>query len=167
MTTRNIEGYQKYIHDFIKEVYVVCPSCNKQAQVKSSGESFKGNNKSEIRLICTNCGHSKTSKDYSRNVLYSSSADAAFGGYILIGSPLDPFFHLPLWLTTTCCDNLLWAYNYEHLHFLEKHVEAKLRERNGVEVSNRSLGSQLPRWMTSSKNRKEVLKCIENLKTKK
>jgi hypothetical protein len=41
-----------------------------------------------------------------------------------------------------------------------------LRERNDVEYSNKSLGSRLPKWMTSKKNREEVLKAIDKLKNK-
>jgi hypothetical protein len=59
---------------------------------------------------------------------------------------------------------VLWAYNYEHLIFLQQHVAATLRERKGEEKMNQSLGSRLPRWMTSAKNREKVVHYIEELK---
>ena len=78
----------------------------------------------------------------------------------------DPYFHQPLWLKSDCGENTLWAYNYEHLDFLERHVEAKLRERNIESIENKSLGSRLPKWITSKKNRELVLKTIKQLKEK-
>ncbi len=63
-------------------------------------------------------------------------------------------------------DNTLWAYNVEHLDFLAEHIGAKLRERNGQELLNGSIGSRLPKWMTSKKNREALLKKITELKSK-
>ena len=42
---------------------------------------------------------------------------------------LDHFFGLPLWLQTSCCGQVLWAYNEAHLNFLESYVQSRLRER--------------------------------------
>jgi hypothetical protein len=61
---------------------------------------------------------------------------------------------------------MLWAYNYDHLNFLKDHIQATLRERNAQEPSNQSLGSRLPAWMTSAKNREAVLKGIAHLQQK-
>ncbi len=61
---------------------------------------------------------------------------------------------------------LLWAYNYKHLDFIENHIKAELRTRENSAIKNRSLGSRLPKWMSSKKNRKELLKGIEKLKKK-
>ncbi|MEO6133505.1 MAG: hypothetical protein ABIP35_00035, partial [Ginsengibacter sp.] len=62
--------------------------------------------------------------------------------------------------------NILWAYNLEHLDFLRGHIEATLRERNGQELLNKSLGSRLPKWMTAKKNREPLLKKISELQNK-
>ncbi len=85
---------------------------------------------------------------------------------IIIGANIDPYFRLPLWLQKEMPDGLLWAYNYEHLDFLENHVSAELRNREKSPMRNKSLGSRLPKWMTSKKNRNEVLSGIEKLKRK-
>ena len=167
MATRDKSSYQTYIYDILSDdIYVVCPNCHQQAFVKFSGGKFKEGAKKEIRFVCTHCGHNKTTEQYSPAILFSSAPEPAFGQHILIGTSLDPYFHLPLWLTTDCCGHVLWAYNYSHIAFLKQVVEAKLRERNGLKMSNQSLGSRLPRWMTASKNREEVLKAIENLQNK-
>ena len=143
---RKKDSYSKYIQDFVGKVYVECPSCLKQAIVSANQQSIP-----EIRLVCPSCGHNKTLAHRT----------------IVLGQAVDPYFQLPLWLTQNCCDNILWAYNYEHLDFVKQHIEARLRERNTTKMSNQSLGSRLPRWMTLKKNRQSVLKAIDQLYRKK
>lgn len=167
VTTRTKDTYQKQVYDFVNDVYVVCPSCNGQALVKSPGLNVKTTDEHNIKLVCTKCGHSKRLDEKPPSVLALSSRKITTGRYFRIGGAIDPYFHLPLWLTTTCGNNILWAYNFEHLDFLHSHVEAKLRERNTQQMANKSLGSRLPRWMTSKKNRAQVLKCLDELRSKK
>ena len=68
------------------------------------------------------------------------------------------------YLQIPCCGQMLWAINLEHLDFLENYVVADIRER--LPNINKSLASRLPQWMKSNKNRKEILKCISNLRLK-
>lgn len=147
----------------MKNMYVVCPACEGQALVSSPDFSLRNQDEKDIKLTCSKCGHNKILSEKKKPVLMVSSRNIIRGRYIIIGGTLDPYFHLPLWLTTSCCDNILWAYNYEHLAFLKRHVEAKLRERDTHEMMNKSLGSRLPKWMTSKKNRELVLKSIHQL----
>lgn len=93
------------------------------------------------KIICEKCGFNKT---LTENSTYSFN----------------------LWFSMDFCGKELWAYNRKHLSFLKEHIEATLRERNDVPFSNKSLGSRLPKWMTSSKNRANVLKAIEKLNNK-
>lgn len=74
------------------------------------------------------------------------------------------FSDISLWLMTSCCGNILWAYNKEHLDFLERYVSAYIREQ--VPIINQSLASRLPTWIKSAKNRDSVLKCINKLRRK-
>lgn len=167
MTTfRTKDSYQKHVYDFIKDIYVVCPSCGGQAIIITPEFSVRKANEQEIKLICTKCGHNKRLQEKPDSILHSSPNKIIRGKYLIIGGAIDPYFHLPLWLTINCCENILWAYNYEHLEFLKVHVEAKLRERNTQEMANNSLGSRLPKWMTSKKNRVIILKAINHLKAK-
>jgi hypothetical protein len=75
-----------------------------------------------------------------------------------------------VWLTIPCCGELLWAYNEEHLDFIERYVSATLRERaaapagSEVSVRNSSLASRLPSWMTAAKNRRRILAAIATLR---
>ncbi len=165
-TLRTKDSYQKQVYDFIKDIYVVCPSCGAQAIIITQEFSVRKVYDQEIKLICAKCGHNKRLEEKPDSILHSSSNKIISGKYLIIGGAIDPYFHLPLWLTINCCENILWAYNYEHLDFLRVHIEAKLRERNTQEMSNKSLGSRLPKWMTSKKNRVTILKGITHLKAK-
>ncbi|HEX6963604.1 MAG TPA: hypothetical protein VF175_17180 [Lacipirellula sp.] len=84
--------------------------------------------------------------------------------------PYDWYFHLPLWLQTPCCGHVLWAFNIEHLTFLESYIEADHRTALPEEVAQRlrirnaTLASRLPKWTIVAKHRSEVLKCIRKLR---
>ncbi len=75
-----------------------------------------------------------------------------------VGEPLDPYFHLPLWLRSDTRGETVWAYNREHLAFLEAYLRATLRQRSPNH--NGSLVSRLPGWMKVSAIRQDVLKAI-------
>lgn len=78
--------------------------------------------------------------------------------------PQDPVSGLELWLQTPCCGQVLWAWNIEHVLWMQKYVEAKLRTRRWIGGwRNNSLQSRLPRWITIAKNREAVLKGLEKL----
>ena len=96
------------------------------------------------KIICHKCGFIKTSGSFS----YGNGT----------------FFEEDLWLETECCSEKLWAYNKEHLDFLEKYIQATLRERKPN--LTHSLASRLPIWMKKSSNREKVLKGIQKLKDK-
>lgn len=151
----------------MNDILVVCPSCKEKAIVTSpNGVSFRNMNESEIKMICTKCGYNKKLEEKKEDILSKSGSKIITGRVFLIGGKVDPYFYQPLWLTANCEGNTLYAYNYKYLEFLETHISAKLRERNTVNMANKSLGSRLPKWMTSTKNRETVLKAIKNLKIK-
>ena len=135
------------IDDFIKEILVTCPTCSNQAAVKSNGGFGLA------RLTCKACSLAM-SKDVR--------------GYSL-GSTVDPYFGLPLWLQAPCSPHTLWAYNPDHLSFLKQYVEATDRRRpirNTTDPLNGLLASRLPKWMQLSKNRDRILKVIRTIETK-
>ncbi len=135
------------IYDFGAIFLVVCPRC----QCCASVIPLPGNEPKLFaprRLACARCGYSKDWRDHS----------------ISVGGPMDWYFRQPLWLQTPCCGQTLWAYNAEHLDFLEAYIKADVRER--VPNINRSLASRLPGWMKDASNRAEVLRGIERLRQK-
>jgi len=164
MSNRAKDSYNTTLDDFLNEdVLVVCPSCQGKAIVKAAPLRQAADDEQRVRVICAGCGYSKTLRETPKTVLYQTSRRTVTGRVFGMGGAADPFFELPLWLTTPFEGELLWAYNRSHLLFIKAHVEASLRERNGQENRNRSLGSRLPRWMTSAKNRTSVSKKIDEL----
>ncbi len=167
MELRTKDSYQTYVYDFLKfDILVICPNCSRQAVVKPDNFSFRKIDESDVKVICTSCGYNKRLLEKPTSILYSSNEKTITGRYYVVGGAIDPFFYLPLWLKTDCEGHSLWAYNFEHLDFLRVHIEAKLRERKGQELANKSLGSRLPKWMTSKKNRELILKKISELQSK-
>ena len=167
MKLRTKNSYQTFVYDFINlGILVTCPNCTKQAIVKPDNFSFRDIEDSDVKVICTNCGYNKKLLERPDSILYSSNEKVTPVRSYVIGGAFDPFFHLPLWLKTDFEEHTLWAYNLTHLDFLREHIEAKLRERNGQELANRSLGSRLPKWMTLKKNRDSLLKKLNELQNK-
>jgi len=159
-------AYNKTLDEFINDIYVVCPNCEKQAIVKTKGLN-KERSEDEIRLICISCGSNKMYSEVPMDEWISEKSQITYKvRHWIIGAGIDPYFKLPLWLQKELSNGVLWAYNYEHLSFIENHVKAELRFRDAALNHNRSLGAKLPKWMTSKKNRAEVLSGIEKLKKK-
>jgi DNA-directed RNA polymerase subunit RPC12/RpoP len=76
----------------------------------------------------------------------------------------DPYIGLPLWLQIPVGDEILWAYNYDHLELLKNYVSAKLRE---AQVGGKySLTWKLPNFIKVAKNRDKILKAISRLEKK-
>ena len=157
-------AYEKTLSEFLSAIYVVCPKCENQAIVRSTAY-LKEVGEKEIKLICTKCGMNKFYSEASKDKWNSEAGRMKYKNQINRGN-IDPYFRLTLWLQKEMPDGILWAYNYEHLDFLENHVSAELRNRENSPMRNKSLGSRLPKWMTSKKNRSEILSGIEKLKQK-
>src|SRR5713226_1184834 len=97
------------IYEFAHKFLVHCPQCENCARVVPKNNEDT-NYFAPRRLICTKCGYVKDWAEKS----------------ISIGGETDWYFCLPLWLQTPCCGKTLWAYNKEHLDFLESFVRATL-----------------------------------------
>lgn len=141
------------VYDFMDEILVVCPRCHGCARTfridSNSQDGF-----APRRLVCAHCGYSK---DWEKRTIARQWH----------GEPRDDYFGLPLWLQLPCAGETLWAYNRDHLKFIESFVGAQHRERARDEKSgwkNRSLASRLPKWIQSAKNRAEILQTIVKLK---
>lgn len=151
MTVRFKDNRQT-LEQFKREIIARCPQCHKRAIIFLKKE-FNAESLYFSRLVCKNCGYLKEIEINNWKYL-----------------PAQQFvsnFSLHLWLEISCCGEKLWAYNEEHLDFIESYVRAEIRERSPHEKwgwSNSSLASRLPRWMKSSKNREKILKCIAQLR---
>ena len=95
-----------------------------------------------MRVSCVHCG-------FSRREWFERA---------IVGARADGWFGLPLWLQVPCCGETLFAYNEEHLAYLERFVEATLPERPlGRWRANASVASRLPLWRKQGTSRQEVL----------
>lgn len=133
-----------YLSDFGHIIIVKCPKCGKPINYKN----FPDNSAIVATMSCLKCGYIRNG--YEINIHKN---------------PYAVFFQdYENYLTASCCGEELWAYNLEHLDFLENYVGATIRSR--VPNFNKSLASRLPQWLKEAKNRKEILKIIARLKEK-
>lgn len=144
-----------HLFNFANYFLVCCPKCHGPAfiypKLNFRDEKFW----SERKLICKNCKYFKSKMPSPPLILYEDR---------------DWFFNLPLFLTASCCNQTLYAFNIEHLNFIEAFVSSKLKSRRQDPKwgwSNQSLFSRLPKWIKSSKNKDNILKAIRQLKAKK
>ena len=149
------------LEDFAETIYVRCPRCQKRAHVSGlpAHEEIQSADDARHRfqqswlprkLSCLHCSYISTWK----------------GTVQRRGGPYDWYFRLPLWLQTPCCGEILWAFNEEHLSFLERCITATQRIKFHAEgqLRNGTMASRLPIWMKRAKNRDAVIKGIEQLK---
>jgi hypothetical protein len=152
----------RHLSEFINKIDVHCPNCSKKAIVTSNPE-----NRNQTRFTCAHCGANKDWNGQGNVVLSSKSKLPGYSG-VHIGIATDPYFGFSLWIATLIKEEALFAYNLDHLQFLEDYITDKLRKRKPNENgwSNQSLQSRLPKWLLSAKNRESILAKIKELKLK-
>lgn len=125
-----------------------CPNCGMRNEI----QQVVPEKKERIAVQCRACGESEVYEPR-----YSKHYESYSGS-----SPVDPHYGLPLWIQGRFRNDVIWAYNYEHLAELKHYVGAKLRTR----VRPRwffTMVEKLPRWMTAKQNREGVLRVIRRL----
>lgn len=141
------------------EVFVRCPRCAGRASVLPCPEELADGTRHDVwlrrRFSCLGCAY--TDLWEAPRLANNARAFPEFSG------PNDPYFGLPLWLSTQCRGRVLWAYNAEHLNLLEAYVSARLRER-GRHMGSQTLVERLPAWITDGRHRAEVLDGIAQLR---
>jgi uncharacterized Zn finger protein (UPF0148 family) len=132
------------LSNFYQEVWVVCPSCAKKAIAKVNYET------KTARLFCTNCGCNKETTTAVNNGTINTAA--------------NQYFQSELWLQTPYKNEIFWAYNDNHLEYLERYISAILREHK--DRTHFTLLEKLPKFYHEAKNREGLLKIITKLKSK-
>ncbi|MDO9153861.1 MAG: hypothetical protein Q7U47_09185 [Paludibacter sp.] len=133
------------LSDFYKEVWVVCPGCEKKAIAKVNFET------KTARLFCLRCAYNKESATaFDKNASIETAAHA--------------YFQAELWLQAPFKNEVFWAYNDKHLEYLEKYISATLREHK--DRTHFTLIEKLPKFYHEAKNREGLLKVIAKLKSK-
>jgi len=123
------------------EVLVVCPRCSERAVVRRVGSG------PARRLSCARCGMARDN-------------DGTTSSW---GEPVDPWFGALLWLWADVRGHSLWAFNPAHLAELRAYVAAGQRERVPAAGAPMSMLEKLPGWMTSAKNRDDVVRALDRL----
>lgn len=145
------------LSSFVGSIVVVCPRCNGMAQVVRQPGAPQGAHRlfGPRRLVCSSCGHSRNHEGQSAGFPGNSRAAVT-----------DPFFGVPLWLQIPTRHGVLWAYNLEHLRYIERFVAADIRERASFHDSGQkmTLVAKLPAWLKHARNREENLRNIALLR---
>lgn len=134
------------------EVKLYCYHCTGRINNVIRGVSIR---KDLINIKCPSC---KISQKYKPRYIERAKELQETNGV------RDPFYHLPLWLSAAYKNDFFWAYNYEHLSDIKRHVAAKIRTK--IENGYTTMLERLPSWITSKKNRDGILKLIEKLERK-
>lgn len=132
------------LSDFYKEVLVVCTSCEKKAVARVHFET------KSARLFCIHCGYNKETSTSIKNGTIQMAA--------------NHYFNADFWLKVPFKNETFWAYNYNHLAYLESYINASLREHKNR--THFTLLEKLPKFYHEAKNREVLLKIIEKLKNK-
>lgn len=155
---KRFRDYDTALSNFEREVWVSCPQCQQAARSLCFDQAVSW------RVTCTHCAYSKTaSRRASQRRPMPWWRTDWWGEYRQQAGAIDPLFGLPLWLQTPCCGHVLWAYNADHLDFLEGYIAATIRERQGGKGNHHGIAVRLPRWMKLAKHRPELLKAIQKL----
>jgi Zn ribbon nucleic-acid-binding protein len=133
----------KVLADFYKEVWVVCPSCRKKA---ISIVNFEAQT---ARLFCVHCG-------------YNKEIPTAIDKNATLETAANHYFQAALWLKAPFKNDVFWAYNDQHLEYLEKYINATIREHK--DRGHFTLIEKLPKFYHEAKNRKTLMNLIKKLK---
>lgn len=131
--------------DFYTEVLVVCPSCTKKATAIVDFDSC------EAKLFCSHCNFIKKS-----TTKFRKNSNLITAAHI--------YFNAELWLLTSFKNDFFYAYNNDHLEYLERYISATLREHK--DRTRFTILEKLPKFYHEAKNRESLLKIIAKLKNK-
>ncbi len=135
-------------------IFEHCKFCGSKLSSKKYSVVARREKKEEIKPVSVKCNNCQKDREY----------ELFWYGYP--GSkPKDPFFGMDLWLQIPVKKNILWAYNIEHINYLQEYIDAKLRN-NSYSNSSYSLAWNLPRWMVLGKNRELIINKLFKLEEK-
>ena len=186
--TKRFTDKNLVLHDFTNEVDVVCPVCSKKTVMTNDKELHRS------FIACTSCSYSKTEdhriielrvKAYCSNcgeqLTYEKRVHEKQDSVLLrcpackvthrFKPKISEYYSLDevlerytLWYRENFKGNDLWAYNTDHLEYIEQYIVADLRERNYSTAG--TLVARLPGFVKSAKNRDDLLKLIRKMKEK-
>jgi len=142
---------------------VQCPRCGAQAKARDVEEGRRPTFRGGLRVVplrrvvCTACGYAHPP------VGHSSAQDQPSDTLSARVTAPASYQYLALWLQTPCLGHVLWAYNREHLDFIERQVR-KAGKTSGDTPGQRS-DMRLSDWMADPLNGHEVQRAIARLRS--
>jgi transcription elongation factor Elf1 len=149
MDTHRFQDKKYVLTDFYHEVSTVCPQCGRKATATVTPELKKA------RHTCAGCGYRKE---------VSTQIPTLNGGVYELIQAAHAYFDASLWFSAPFKNEVFWAYNPEHLTYLENYISAKIREHKDRE--HFTLLEKLPKFYHEAKNREALLKLIKKLRQK-
>ncbi|MBF4515379.1 hypothetical protein IRZ71_03460 [Flavobacterium sp. ANB] len=143
------EGIVKY------RAYVDAYCCNNEDKIKFKSQLLN-EKPHKIKLKCLICNEIKEFTPYIEEVRFVLNSDTAV--------VREGCFNAELWYQKEFDESIFWAFNLEHINYLERYIKAELRERSNKGSSSGSLISRLPKFVKEAKNRQKLLKIIERWK---
>ncbi|WP_427873194.1 hypothetical protein [Flavobacterium sp. MMS24-S5] len=144
---------EKPIYQYVAYGNPYCNNCYEQYEFESQPLKEKPE---KCRVKCPYCGFHEEWKPKIREFLQDSKIED--------GLVREQHYNLPLWFQKDIGGNVFWAYNQDHIDYLERYIQADLRERNSKANYNSSLVSRLPQFVKASKNREKLLKILKKWK---
>lgn len=83
---------------------------------------------------------------------------------IFDGLRREQWYNFPLWFQKEFNGEVFWAYNLDHIDYLERYIKADLRERNNRGSGNGTMASRLLQFVKAAKNREKLLKILKKWK---
>lgn len=172
----NTEEYQKeYYKGYIYIPIFECKSCFFKVdepvyQYIAYGSPYSNNCfeqyefespvlKEEPEMYKAKCPHCRFQEEWEPKIKYILKNQI-----INDGLRRDQWYNLPIWFQKGVNGNLFWAYNLDHIDYLERYIKADLRERNNDGSGNGTMVSRLPQFVKAAKNREKLLKILKKWK---
>lgn len=143
----------KPVYQYIAYGNPYCNNCFEKYEFESQRLKEKPE---RYKAKCPHCSFKEEWEPKVKEVLQNSEVED--------GLVREQYYNFPLWFQKEVNGNIFWAYNQDHIDYLERYIKAGLRERNSKVNYNSSLVSRLPKFVKEAKNREKLLKILEKWK---
>jgi len=141
------------VYQYIVYIKEYCNNCFEKFEYESQPLKEKPET---YKTKCPHCDFQEEWKAKTYRVKEESKVDN--------GLVKEMWYDLPLWFQKEVGGNLFWAYNLDHIDYLERYIKADLRERNNEGSGNGTMISRLPQFVKAAKNREKLLKILKKWK---
>ncbi|MDA6071354.1 hypothetical protein NJT12_17175 [Flavobacterium sp. AC] len=144
---------KKPIYQYVGYGKVYCNNCFEKYEFESQSLKEKPE---KYKAKCPHCNFQEEWKPKIEEFLQNSK--------VVDGLAKEKYYNLPLWFQKEVNGDIFWAYNEEHINYLERYIKADLRERNNNGGYHMTMVSRLPKFVKEAKSREKLLKILEKWK---